>query len=280
MYQDDGTTYLISYQAAGSTTVNYTTKFVASTVAVGSSVNVKITGLNPSTEYTFKVRVANDSPIQSRWSNGVKVTTSAWLYAPTPISPSQYLVVASLHPTFTWSLVPTAASYEFQLSDSAAFTNIIDTVTTAFTGYTYNGDALEYDTDYYWRVRAIGSDASMSVWSSYSVWDSYWAAFVATGAPSVFHTMVDPADYQSDLTVTTVETTTNITTTQTNPTYVIPIPEFSVTVPLPQTTVTTITNVVEIPEKATPAYIWAIVAIGALLTIAVIVLIIRTRRVV
>ena len=37
---------------------------------------------------------------------------------------------------------------------------------------------------------------------------------------------------------------------------------------------------VEMPEAETPIYIWIIVAIGAVLTIAVIVLIIRTRRVV
>jgi Mg2+ and Co2+ transporter CorA len=33
-----------------------------------------------------------------------------------------------------------------------------------------------------------------------------------------------------------------------------------------------------VPEQETPVYIWVIVAIGALLVIAVIVLIIRTRR--
>jgi hypothetical protein len=44
--------------------------------------------------------------------------------------------------------------------------------------------------------------------------------------------------------------------------------------------VATSTQDVNIPEDETPVYIWVIVAIGALLTIAVIVLIVRTRRVV
>jgi len=35
-----------------------------------------------------------------------------------------------------------------------------------------------------------------------------------------------------------------------------------------------------VPEAETPGYIWAIIAVGAILTIAVIVLIVRTRRVV
>ena len=92
--------------------------------------------------------------------------------------------------------------------------------------------------------------------------------------------MVDPEEYHSELTVTQTIPTITITQTQTNPTYTIPVPEFTVTVPAAQTTVTTQTHTITIPDEATPAYIWAIVAIGALLTIAVIVLIIRTRRVV
>jgi len=51
-------------------------------------------------------------------------------------------------------------------------------------------------------------------------------------------------------------------------------------VDIPQPTITTVNPVIEMPDVVTPAYIWAIVGIGALLVIAVIVLIIRTRRVV
>ncbi len=51
-------------------------------------------------------------------------------------------------------------------------------------------------------------------------------------------------------------------------------------VTIPTQPVVTPTITVEIPEETTPAYIWAIIGIGALLVIVVIVLIVRTRRVV
>ncbi|MFA5628651.1 MAG: fibronectin type III domain-containing protein [Dehalococcoidales bacterium] len=275
MNEDGDTVYLVSYQKTGTnTSAAFATYNVKSTVDVGSTVKTKISGLDASAEYTFKVRVANDSPIQSRWSDGVKVTTSAYVTAPNPVSPLQaqpQSATASLHPTFTWSTGGGAAKYEFQLSDSASFANIIDTVVVAETGYTYNGDGLAYDTDYYWRVRSVAADG---------VGISAWATYNNNGAPCAFHTMVDPDAYKAELTVTQTETKIELTVTENNPTYTIPVPEFTVTVPVTNPPATTVTNVVEIPEQSTPAYIWAIVAIGALLTIAVIVLIIRTRRVV
>jgi len=280
MNEDDGTTYLISYSytLAGVTYTNYAYKVVSSLIAVGTAVSTTITGLNPSTEYTFMVRVANDSPIQSRWSSGVKVITTAYLYAPTPMSPSQNLVTSSLHPTFTWSSVVTAVAYNIQISQTATFGTLIDSATVAVTGYTYTGDGLAYDTDYYWRVQAVAADGTVSEWSSY---DPYYGLMGSTGAVSVFHTMMDPEVVDGDVTLTVTQTQTSVELTVTQPTYTIPVPEFTVTAPAPPaSTVTTITNVVEIPDPQTPAYIWAIVAIGALLTIAVIVLIIRTRRVV
>ena len=58
--------------------------------------------------------------------------------------------------------------------------------------------------------------------------------------------------------------------------------ELDITLEQPDITLTSPSvNVdVDIPAAETPAYVWAIVAIGAILTIAVIVLIVRTRRVV
>jgi hypothetical protein len=76
-------------------------------------------------------------------------------------------------------------------------------------------------------------------------------------------------------------------------------PDVDVTLPAPQVTVVPPDVTVDVPpvvtvtqqapptlvlpdepDPGTPVYIWVIVAIGAILTIAVIVLIIRTRRVV
>jgi hypothetical protein len=81
----------------------------------------------------------------------------------------------------------------------------------------------------------------------------------------------------------TVSVPPPVVTTQPAPTITVEPPDVIVTVPQPTTTVVTVTQappIVNIPEDETPVYIWVIVAIGALLTIAVIVLIVRTRRVV
>ncbi len=284
---EDGTEYLISltYDGTNGHVTFYEVYVAPGDVLAGEVQSKIISGLSPLTKYTIKVRVNDDAPIQSRWSSEVSVTTGAYLYAPIPLAPLQaqpQSATTSLNPTFTWSAVPSASSYDIEISDSNTFTNIIASANLTVTGYTYEGDALDYDTNYYWRVRSVYG-ADKSTWSSYSVWDSYWAEYIATGAPTSFHTMMDPEVMDGDvtLTVTQTETSVELTVTQTNPTYTIPVPEFTVTAPAPPaSTVTTITNVVEIPDSTTPAYIWAIVALGALLTIAVIVLIIRTRRVV
>jgi hypothetical protein len=85
--------------------------------------------------------------------------------------------------------------------------------------------------------------------------------------------------------------TVNVTVNVPQATLTVPLPTFTVVVPtltIPQITIPTPTfNLPQVtvviptqPVQATPAYIWVIVAVGAILTIAVIVLIIRTRRVV
>jgi hypothetical protein len=262
-------------------TVYYTVP--AAKLATGTTLSTVITGLSHSTKYTFYVRVYEQQMNQSRWSTGVSLTTSAYLPAPMPISPIQgqpQAATTSLNPTFTWSSVSTAVSYDFQLSNVNTFTTLIDTVNLNVNGYTYTGDGLDYDKDYYWRVRSVANDGSKSEWSTYCIIDSF-GYYSSTGAPTTFHTMMDPDLYADEFTVTQTVPTIVVTQTQTNPTYTIPVPEFTVTVPVAvSSTVTTQTHTITIPDEKTPVYIWAIVAIGALLTIAVIILIIRTRRVV
>jgi hypothetical protein len=255
----------------------------------GTALSADVPGLKPLTKYNFYVRSVVNSANQSRWSSAVSVTTGAYLPAPLPISPVQgqpQVSTTSLSPTFTWASVSTAVSYDFQIGTDSSFATLIDSVNLATPGYTYTGGALAYDTDYYWRVRSVASDGTKSVWSSYGVGYVDAATSVPTfsyyllGAPTSFHTMMDPEVVDGDVTLTVTQTETSVELTVTQPTYTIPVPEFTVTVPAAQTTVTTATLTVDIPDPATPVYIWIIVAIGALLTIAVIILIIRTRRVV
>jgi len=136
--------------------------------------------------------------------------------------------------------VTDATKYEFQLSELPGFE------TTIFTDETSGpGEALPLTITlvrgktYFWRVRAI--EPNMGDWSPSA---NFMIAELTTTPPP-------PA------------------TTQT-----------TITIPPPPPGTTTIITVPppEEPAQIAPAYIWAIIVIGAILVIAVIVLIVRTRR--
>jgi len=102
---------------------------------------------------------------------------------------------------------------------------------------------LDYNTTYYWRVRGIGASTETD-WSP------------VTG----FTTMAEPVAPAPPVVIETV------------PPPVIEIPPAQ---PPPQIN---IPPAPEQPAPIAPAYIWAVIVIGAILVIAVIVLIVRTRR--
>ena len=103
------------------------------------------------------------------------------------------------------------------------------------------------DVTYYWRVR-VSDDGPVE-----SPWSDTWSITVAEaeGAPPV-----------------TIE--------------IPPVPEITVEMPAPEVTVTVppMVTVPPAPAPTAPGFVWGIIVIGALLVVALIVLIIRTRRVV
>jgi hypothetical protein len=156
-----------------------------------------------------------------------------------------------LMPTFNWGNVVGATSFEFQLGKSVDMTGLTANLTGANAlgaVQTYKSTkSLSYATTYYWRVRGI-SPTSNTDWTNVM-------SFTTMSAPV---------------------TTTPSTVTAAAPTITVSIPTAAaptVTVVVPtQPTPTTVV------EKVSPTYIWAIIIIGAILVIAVIVLIVRTRR--
>jgi hypothetical protein len=227
-----------------------------------------IEDLEDNTTYEWKVRAVE--PYTSRWSSVWDFTTMEFIATPENQVPVNGMQDAPILPSFVWSKVPNAISYEFELSTDPAFGSTIVSKTTTITAYTCTIE-LAYDTNHYWRVRAVSATGTKSEWCF-----------------SNFHTMLEPTE---PITIEPAPTPTIILPTPTvevppvvtvppAPTPTITVSPPDVTVSIPPSTVTTIQTTLEIPKEVTPAYIWAIVAIGALLTIAVIVLIIRTRRVV
>ncbi len=85
------------------------------------------------------------------------------LYAPILQSPSINAVDQSTLPALTWDAVPTATSYQAQISTSPLFTSNVYT-STALTNTMASTPELNFDTDYYWRVRC--SDGTLTTtWS-------------------------------------------------------------------------------------------------------------------
>jgi hypothetical protein len=189
---------------------------------------IEVTGLTDNTTYEWKVRVV--APWTSRWSDMWEFTTKDMVATPVNMVPVNGMQDAPLKPSFMWSEVSGATNYTFELSTDPTFATTVGTATTTVNAYTWAGDNLTEDLDYYWRVRAYNSSTGgVSDWCL-----------------SNFHTRM--------------ATEPPVTVTNTTP---------------PDVHVTT-----TVPAAETPAYIWIIIVIGAILTIAVIVLIVRTRRVV
>jgi photosystem II stability/assembly factor-like uncharacterized protein len=194
--------------------------------------------LSPNTTYYWRVRVAAEgsligAPLISPWSETWKFKTAIGasmarpaLQAPWPGEPD-----VPLSPTFEWSGIEWAEVYEYELATDPTttaggyFTEPLVALvgTNSLVSTAWKCDiTLDYNTRYYWHVKAIGVDTD-TPWSDVGT-------FTTMGVPP------EPPTAQ--------------------PPVVIPP-----------------------AEQITPAWIWAVVIIGAILVIAVIVLIVTTRRV-
>ena len=151
-----------------------------------------------------------------------------------------------LKPTFNWGNVLGATSYEFQLATDIGMTAFVTNLTGdkalgPVQTYTVTS-ALKNSTTYYWRVRGISATSNTN-WTNVMSFTTMDVAEVS--APPV------------------------IITTQ---------PQATITVAIPPATTTQVVITQAATKEISPTYIWAIIIIGAVLVLAVIVLIVRTRR--
>ncbi|MDP2916729.1 MAG: fibronectin type III domain-containing protein, partial [Dehalococcoidia bacterium] len=160
-------------------------------------------------------------------------------------------------PIFSWNSVSGAESYELELADNPFFANSQAKKPLMNTVWAWDKD-LEYSTTYYFRVRAI-SGKNVSDW-----------------VQSVFTTMDKPAPPAP--TVAPAPTIPTITIAPPAPVKKFFDPQsgqyFDNEADLRAYQQT---HPPALPP-ATPGYIWAVIIIAAVLVIAVIVLIVRTRR--
>jgi hypothetical protein len=245
-----------TYQVQWDNRVDWLTAALAAGVPFTTDSFV-VPGVAGTTVY-YRTRVA--TPVIGPWSQ----TYTAYIQlAPVAAVPGPVVAIGAagttgpggfdvpLMPVFSWGNVPGATGFEFQLGKSVDMTGLsLDLTGANALGavQTFKSTkSLSYSTTYYWRVRAINA-------TSNSAWTNVMS----------FTTMSAPV------------TTTPSTVTAAAPTITVSIPTAAaptVTVVVPtQPTPTTVV------EKVSPTYIWAIIIIGAILVIAVIVLIVRTRR--
>jgi hypothetical protein len=176
------------------------------------SSSVRLPSLETAARYYWRVKASQ--PVTSPWSGKWSFTTTIGgeTIAPVLSTPEAGAVGVPTSPIFQWSTIADASRYELLVSTDAAFGN----PTVAKLGdYALPSTAwqcninLNYDTTYYWKVRAIGS-GTQSAWS-------------AVGA---FNTESPPAD-KEPLTITPTPQT--VTSPPSSPPIVQPaIPEWIV----------------------------------------------------
>jgi len=207
----------------------------------GLFVTNQVTAANlfvPGQSYYWRVRVA--SPYWSNWSavNTFRVQPNTAI-VPTIGSPANGSILSGA-PAFSWSPIGGATMYKFEVDTGTTFVAPLYSVETANAGASLPTSInLVPGKTYFWRVKALAPIEGD--WSTVANFTVAEPAVVTTAPPAV------------------------------TPTLTVVIP--------PGTTVTT--SVVIPPVTTTtvnPTYIWAIIIIGAVLVIAVIVLIVRTRR--
>ena len=221
------------------------------------------TALTAGNTYWWEVRAVSTDPntalnnIDSRWSTGWSFITSLPTVVGTatiPFSPLQGQQGVPVTTSFSWPAVSGATSYDFVIADSSVSGNtsatpfsIIDYGdTTAINAYTPQ-TSLKYDTTYFWEVRADSATAQ-----------GPWTV-------NEFTTESMPAS-----------TTATATAPVVTPTIIVTAPTQPVVTP----TITVVNSGTTSSSPVIPTYLlWLVIVVGAVLVIAVIVLIVRTRRI-
>jgi len=222
------------------------TAFSASTAGTNYAITTANLTLMPGDTYYWRVAVSSTGPVSSGNSELRSFTIQAApAIAPTIGSPANGASITNTTPSFSWSPVGGTTTYTFQLATNPNFTTPLVTANLTTTAYV-PATALTVGTTYYWRVMAalpIAGD-----WST--------VANFAIVAPPTTTTAPPP-----------------VTVTQPAPTVVIP----PITMPTP-TVIIPSTTPAPSPTPISTGLLLTVIIIGAVLVIALIVLIVRTRR--
>jgi hypothetical protein len=210
---------------------------------IGPTTSPLSTDFMPNRTYYWRIRVAQDSPMLSPWSDARSFTVESELPF-TITGPEAGAVGVPITPTMTWSEHPGALGYEVAIAEDETF-SVLDISHSATHTFYQVEEELKYSTTYYWRVRAITKEA-------YTVGKTVYPAEGSDWVNGVFTTMAEPVE---------------------------PPPPGDIIVEPPEVVVPPPEVIVQ-PAQIPDYLLWTIIGIGVVLVIALIVLIVRTRRVV
>jgi hypothetical protein len=259
-----GTVYDVTftYKKYNDTDINSSTLQIATdpdfnaimTTSLGTSLSTETqaviigpsTGVNYMPGETYYWRVRTTSPLNSPWT-ATRSFTVASLEDPFAVSgPAVGAGDVSTMPTLTWAEYEGAIKYQVEICELPDFAILELSANTENPFYAVGADdALDYSTTYYWRVRGVTAEPYLQGRS--------WVTPAGPWITGVFTTMAEPEA---------------------------PVPDEPDVITLPgKETV----KIVEVPVTSSPVIptylLWVIVGVGAVLVIALIVLIVRTRRV-
>jgi len=210
--------------------------------------NVQFTGAAgtaaPGTNYYWRVRAFTGVPAQSHFS-AMSTFVVEQLVAIVPIiaSPANGGEVNTVNPAFSWSPIANATGYRFELALDSDFTDVVYTVDPATAGASVPSTIeLTRGLQYFWHVKTL--TPLEGEWST-------TANFIVAELPP---------------------------TSPTPTTTIVPTPTITAIITQPAATTTEIVIPPAETKEVNPSYIWAIIIVGAVLVIAVIILIVRTRR--
>ena len=241
---NDSVSQVTSWDVAYSTDSTFTNN-VTTVTQVPTATQTGTQTITTNSPVYWRARSTLASPVRGPWSETrvfyPQLTTG--VNAPTQTQPVGTTAVNTpLQPVFNWSKLKFATGYNLQVAKDANFSDlVVDETMGAVTSFSPT-TALDYDTAYYWRVQGYTATT-----------DTDWSAGVG------FRTMAKPA-----AAVTPTATAPVVTPTFT-------VPAVTPTITIPPTPAA---------PAVTPGWIYAIIAIGAVLVIAVLVLMWKTRRVV
>jgi len=243
---------VVTYTVTIGTDANFAGVAWGPTNTTGTQLVVPAGNLTAGRLYYWRVQVLAGAPLTTQRATRTFVCSlgaagqNAALSSPAPGATG-----VSVSPNLQWAPVAGATGYRVQLATDAGFTDVLANKLLDTTVWSY-GETLDNSTTYYWRVKAISPNT-----------EGGWSV-------GVFTTAAVPAP---PITVPPAPAPTTITMTQPAPP-----PATTITVP-PAQTITVPPAPAPVTTEIVPGWIYAIIAVGAVLVIAVIVLIVRTRRV-